>query len=347
MLEAPPTRTLTRDDIATIRAWSSLPIVLKGILTAEDARLAVEHGADAIVVSNHGARQLDRVPAPADVTAEVSAAVDGRAEVWVDGGVRVDWTLAIALALGARGVLIGRPILWALAAAGQRASSRPWPFCAKGGSRSCSPCWARQRLPTSPEQACWRPGIPGGVTADRLPVDEALVAAATTDLSADAAAARHAELATIIDRANRLYYQEDAPELADAEYDARFRELVALETAHPDLIVRFSADAAGRRSSATFDEVRHRRPMLSLGNAFSHDELRAFDARVRRGPRAGRRAGAGAGPALCRGAQDRRPGDHPALRARPLRPGARRAATGRPARTSPRTSGRSPRSRPG
>jgi 4-hydroxymandelate oxidase len=124
MLEAPSTRTLTWDDIATIRAWSSLPIVLKGILTAEDARLAVEHGADAIVVSNHGARQLDRVPAPADVLAEVSAAVDGRAEVWVDGGVRSGLDMAIALALGARGVLIGRPILWALAAAGQAGVER-------------------------------------------------------------------------------------------------------------------------------------------------------------------------------------------------------------------------------
>ena len=65
-----------------------MPLVLKGILTAEDARLAVEHGVDAIVVSNHGARQLDRVAATADVLEEVVAAVDGRTEVWVDGGIR-------------------------------------------------------------------------------------------------------------------------------------------------------------------------------------------------------------------------------------------------------------------
>jgi len=121
------------------------------------------------------------------------------------------------------------------------------------------------------------------VTTDRLPVDEALVAVAT-DLTADAAAARHAELAGIIDQANRLYYQEDAPELADAEYDALFRELVALEAAHPELITSASpTQRVGGAISTTFDEVRHRRPMLSLGNAFSHDELRAFDARVRRG----------------------------------------------------------------
>ncbi len=118
---------------------------------------------------------------------------------------------------------------------------------------------------------------------DRLPVDPALVSAAEA-LTADAAAARHAELVEVIERANRLYHVEDAPELSDAEYDALFRELVALESAHPDLITSDSpTQGVGGAISATFDEVRHRRPMLSLGNAFSHDELRAFDTRVRRG----------------------------------------------------------------
>jgi DNA ligase (NAD+) len=120
-------------------------------------------------------------------------------------------------------------------------------------------------------------------TADRLPVDEALVTAAS-ELTADAAVARHAELVGAIERANRLYHQEDAPELSDAEYDQLFRELVALESAHPELITSDSpTQGVGGAISATFDEVRHRRPMLSLGNAFSHDELRAFDTRVRRG----------------------------------------------------------------
>jgi 4-hydroxymandelate oxidase len=93
--------------------------VIKGILTTEDALLAVEHGADAIVVSNHGARQLDRTVTPIDALAEIAPALAGRTEVWVDGGVRRGLDIAIALALGARGVLVGRPIFWALAAAGQ------------------------------------------------------------------------------------------------------------------------------------------------------------------------------------------------------------------------------------
>ncbi len=124
VFEAPSNRTLVWDDIADLRSWSSLPLVLKGILTAEDARLAVEHGADGIVVSNHGARQLDRVPAAIDVLEEVVAAVGGRAEVWVDGGVRSGLDIVIALALGARGVLVGRPILWALASGGQAGVER-------------------------------------------------------------------------------------------------------------------------------------------------------------------------------------------------------------------------------
>ncbi|HET9346616.1 MAG TPA: alpha-hydroxy acid oxidase [Candidatus Limnocylindrales bacterium] len=109
---------LTWDSLATIRSWSGLPLIVKGILTGEDARLAAEHGVDVIVVSNHGGRQLDRTPAPIDVLEEVVAAAPDT-EIWVDGGVRRGLDVAIACALGARGVLVGRPILWALAAGGQ------------------------------------------------------------------------------------------------------------------------------------------------------------------------------------------------------------------------------------
>jgi DNA ligase (NAD+) len=124
----------------------------------------------------------------------------------------------------------------------------------------------------------------GAMTVQLPPVDAALVESAAA-LDIDAATTRHAELAATIDRANTLYHAQDAPEMSDAEYDQLFRELVALETAYPELITEESPTqrVGGTPAGNVFDEVRHRRPMLSLSNAFSHDELRAFDARVRRG----------------------------------------------------------------
>jgi isopentenyl diphosphate isomerase/L-lactate dehydrogenase-like FMN-dependent dehydrogenase len=110
---------LTWDELATIRSWSSLPLVVKGILTAEDASLAVDHGADAVWVSNHGGRQLDRVPTAPDVLESVVEAVGGRAEVYLDGGVRRGTDVVTALGLGATAVFLGRPILYALACAGE------------------------------------------------------------------------------------------------------------------------------------------------------------------------------------------------------------------------------------
>jgi isopentenyl diphosphate isomerase/L-lactate dehydrogenase-like FMN-dependent dehydrogenase len=94
---------------------TSLPIVLKGILTEEDALLAVEHGVDGIVVSNHGGRQLDSVPASIEALPEIVAAVAGRCEVYLDGGIRRGTDILKALSLGARAVLVGRPILYGLA----------------------------------------------------------------------------------------------------------------------------------------------------------------------------------------------------------------------------------------
>lgn len=110
---------LTWDTLAEIRSWAPLPLVLKGILTPEDARLGVEHGADAIWVSNHGGRQLDRVAAGIDVLESIVDAVEGRAEVYLDGGIRRGPDILIALALGARAVFIARPFLWALACGGE------------------------------------------------------------------------------------------------------------------------------------------------------------------------------------------------------------------------------------
>jgi len=122
------------------------------------------------------------------------------------------------------------------------------------------------------------------MATDQLPVDPALVDRAAS-LEEPAAVARHAELTEQIRRANHLYYEADAPELSDAEYDQLLRELVAIETAFPALISPESPTqrVGGTPAGGRFAEVRHRRPMLSLANAFSHDELRAFDARVRRG----------------------------------------------------------------
>ncbi len=105
---------LTWADLAEIRSWSSLPIVVKGILTAEDALMAVEHDANGIIVSNHGGRQLDAVVSPVDALPEVVATVNGRAEVYLDGGVRRATDVLVALALGARAVFIGRPFFYAL-----------------------------------------------------------------------------------------------------------------------------------------------------------------------------------------------------------------------------------------
>ena len=159
--EAPDATSPTWDDIASIRSWSPLPLVLKGILTAEDARLAVEHGVDGVVVSNHGARQLDRVPASVDVLAEVVEAVAGRAEVWVDGGVRRGLDIAIALALGARGVLIGRPILWRSRPTARPAWNAPWRSSARSSGWRLH-CSGHRRRPTSD---------PSISPADRQPID--------------------------------------------------------------------------------------------------------------------------------------------------------------------------------
>jgi isopentenyl diphosphate isomerase/L-lactate dehydrogenase-like FMN-dependent dehydrogenase len=111
--------TLTWRDLEWLRSCSPLPLVLKGILTAEDALLAVEHGAAAVIVSNHGGRQLDGVPPTLDALPEVVEAVGERVEVLVDGGIRRGTDVLKALALGARAAMSGRAVLWGLAAGGE------------------------------------------------------------------------------------------------------------------------------------------------------------------------------------------------------------------------------------
>ncbi len=106
-------------DIDWLRDLTELPVVVKGIVRADDARRAVEMGVDGIVVSNHGGRQLDTAPATIDALSYVADAVDDRAEVYVDGGVRRGVDVVKALARGARAVMVGRPILWGLAIDGE------------------------------------------------------------------------------------------------------------------------------------------------------------------------------------------------------------------------------------
>ncbi|NVB79219.1 MAG: alpha-hydroxy-acid oxidizing protein, partial [Kofleriaceae bacterium] len=110
---------LTWSAVEWLRSITKLPLIVKGIVRADDAKRAIEHGATGIVVSNHGGRQLDDSPATIDVLARVVDAVAGRGEVLLDGGIRRGADVIKAIALGARAVLVGRPVLWGLAAGGR------------------------------------------------------------------------------------------------------------------------------------------------------------------------------------------------------------------------------------
>ena len=110
--------TVGLDAIAWLHAESALPVVVKGVVRGDDASACIEAGAAAVIVSNHGGRQLDRTLASADALPDVVAAVSGRAPVLVDGGVCSGIDTLIALSLGADAVLLGRPVLWAAAAEG-------------------------------------------------------------------------------------------------------------------------------------------------------------------------------------------------------------------------------------
>ena len=106
-------------DLSLLREWTQLPILIKGICHPDDARAALEHGADGVVVSNHGGRQVDGARAALDCLPDVVAAVDGRAPVLLDSGIRCGADVLIALALGAHAVLLGRPWVYGLGLAGR------------------------------------------------------------------------------------------------------------------------------------------------------------------------------------------------------------------------------------
>lgn len=112
-------RTLTWDSLEWLRSVSPLPILLKGVVRADDARRAAEHGVAGIIVSNHGGRQADTATPTLEALPAITEAVDGRIDVLVDGGVRRGTDVLKALALGARAVLIGRPVQWGLAVGGE------------------------------------------------------------------------------------------------------------------------------------------------------------------------------------------------------------------------------------
>ncbi|MGN6415078.1 alpha-hydroxy-acid oxidizing protein [Flexivirga sp.] len=114
-LDVFPCPALTWDDLAKLREWTSLPIVLKGIQSVQDAQFATDHGADGIIVSNHGGRQIDGAIASLDALASIAPVVDGRLPVLFDSGIRSGADVFKALALGASAVLVGRPWLYGLA----------------------------------------------------------------------------------------------------------------------------------------------------------------------------------------------------------------------------------------
>jgi isopentenyl diphosphate isomerase/L-lactate dehydrogenase-like FMN-dependent dehydrogenase len=115
---------LSWPDLEELASNCSLPVLVKGVLTAEDATLAIEHGAAGVVVSNHGGRQLDQVQASLDALPEVAEAVAGRGTVLMDGGIRRGTDVLIALGLGADAVLAGRAPLWGLVVDGERGALR-------------------------------------------------------------------------------------------------------------------------------------------------------------------------------------------------------------------------------
>jgi 4-hydroxymandelate oxidase len=115
---------VTFRDIAWLRELGRVPVIVKGVLRADDALACLDAGAAAVAVSNHGGRQLDGALATADALPEIVAAVAGRGEVYVDGGIRRGSDVLKALALGARAVMVGRPVLWGLATGGAHGVTR-------------------------------------------------------------------------------------------------------------------------------------------------------------------------------------------------------------------------------
>jgi L-lactate dehydrogenase (cytochrome) len=153
--------TLDWDDVAWIKERWAGKLILKGILSSEDARLAVSSGADAIVVSNHGGRQLDGAPSTIAALPEIVAAVGEDIEVWLDGGIRSGQDVFKALAMGATGTLIGRAFVYGLGAMGEAGVSRCLELIANELDLTMAFCGLRNLNGINAE-AIWPPDRPGG-----------------------------------------------------------------------------------------------------------------------------------------------------------------------------------------
>ena len=143
--------SVTVDDLARFREWSDLPIVAKGVIRGDDAAACVDAGVAAIAVSNHGGRTLDGTIATADALADVVEGVGSRAEVYVDGGIRNGSDIVKALALGARAVMIGRPVLWGLAVAGEDGAAGVLGMLADDTRRAMALCGADRTEAVTPD----------------------------------------------------------------------------------------------------------------------------------------------------------------------------------------------------
>lgn len=155
--------SLDWDDLAWLVDRAELPVLVKGVVHPEDARLAVEHGASGIVVSNHGGRQLDTSVATADALPGVVAAVEGRVPVLVDGGVRRGTDVLKAVALGASSVAVGRPLLWGLAVGGEAGGRRVLEILRDEVDLALALCGCRRLADLGPDLVV-PAGSPPGVT---------------------------------------------------------------------------------------------------------------------------------------------------------------------------------------
>lgn len=143
-------------DLRRLRELTRLPVVLKGVLHPADAARAAEEGLAAVVVSNHGGRQLDAAPATVEALPAVAAAVAGRIPVLLDGGVRTGSDVVTALALGAAAVAVGRPVLWGLAAEGEDGVARVLRTLREQTAHVLTLCGARDRADLAPDQVVAR-----------------------------------------------------------------------------------------------------------------------------------------------------------------------------------------------